>query len=125
MHTPPPDLSALGEKLDELLAGCRPVSAATLAILQETKNEWLQRRPTSEMQSPFFATLAWMFVQIAPQAQVVRASADLERFRNAVLDWGAANVSADQVAAATAIIAQTLGLAAPPTPTAPATNEEA
>jgi hypothetical protein len=125
MHHTPPDTEAITAKLDELLAGCRPFSAASLAILQETKNEWLLRVPMPEMQSPFFATLAWLFVQIAPEKQVVRESADLTRFRAAVLDWGAEHVSAEQVAGATAIIAQTLGLAAPPTPTAPATNEEA
>jgi hypothetical protein len=96
--------------LEELLGSCRPFTGATLALMQQTRNEWLRRVTPAEMENHYFATLAWLFIQSAPEKLVRRVVWDIEDFRAAVLDWSTTRVTPDQLAAADAIIQQTLGL---------------
>lgn len=102
--------------IDELLAGCRPFTGATLAMMQQTRNEWLLRIPPAQMQNHYFATLGWLFIQSAPEHQVRRVVWDLDQFRAAVIEWadeqveGKPRISPEQLAAADAIIAHTLNL---------------
>lgn len=102
--------------LDELMSGCRPFTGATLALMQQTGNEWLHRRPVTEMRNHYMATLEWLFMQAAPEKHVRRVVWNLEDFRNAALDWGnedvngAVRITPEILAAADAIIQHTLGL---------------
>jgi len=47
-----------------------PLTAATLALLHETGNEWLQGEPPDAMHNPALATLAWLYIHTAPRREV-------------------------------------------------------
>lgn len=102
--------------LVELLGSCRPFTGATLALMSQTKNEWLKRVPASQMDNHYFATLSWLFIQAAPENLVRRVVWDIDAFREAVLDWsnelvdGEPRVTPGQLSGADRIIQTTLGL---------------
>lgn len=103
--------------LAETLQGCRPFTGATLALMQQTGNEWLRRIAPAEMENSYWATLSWLFIQSAPENLVRRVVWEKEAFRNAVLEWGnqqkengEPRITAEILAAADMIIQATLGL---------------
>lgn len=103
--------------LEELLGSCREFTGATLALMQQTRNEWLHRLPVAQMENHYFATLCWLYIQAGPEREVRRmAFASREDFINAAIDWGNAEVDGkpritpDILAAADKIIEHTLAL---------------
>ncbi|HEV7405158.1 MAG TPA: hypothetical protein VGO11_19600 [Chthoniobacteraceae bacterium] len=99
----------IAPELTSFLAGVRPFTAVTLALMQQTRNEWLKRVPVEEMESHYFATLSWLYLQSAPEADLCLTVFNETRFRKAVMEWGV-TIDAKQLAAADAIIRHTLAL---------------
>ena len=90
----------------------RSFSAATMAMMQQTRNEWLRRVPIEQMENPSFATLAWLYIQGAPEGEVRRTIWNEQLFRESVLKWGDANITAEDLAKAEVQIGASLGLIA-------------
>ncbi|GEM_PF-6750142 len=76
-----PDASEVGKLT------LRPFSAATMAMMRQTRNEWLKRVPLDEMENADFATLAWLYIQGAPENEVRRTIWNETLFRESVLKW--------------------------------------
>ncbi|MDR3406382.1 MAG: hypothetical protein P4L99_28110 [Chthoniobacter sp.] len=99
-----------------LLQGVRSFSGATLVMMQWTKNEWLKRLPVAQMESSYFATAAWLYIQAAPENEVREMIWNERMFRSAVMAWmsedidGKPRISAATIAAADVIIQHELGL---------------
>ena len=96
----------------------RPFSGATRAMMEQTHNEWLRRVPRAQMENASFATLAWMYIQGAPENEVRRTIWSETLFRESVLAWasedinGEPRISAEELALAEVEIESALGLIA-------------
>jgi hypothetical protein len=84
-----------------------PITGATLALLELTKNEWLKPDPLGHRQTCYMASLAWLYVHSNPIKEVESAARTEREFLVSVLEFGA-RVSVEQLLAADAAIQGTL-----------------
>lgn len=115
MDAPPADFAGIGV--------ARAPSASQFALLIETRNEWALCIPVEQMSNKQLATLAWLYIQSRPAAEIARhcygeAGFDLAKFHAAVLEWADRTdpktkeslFSIAMLGAATAYIARIMGM---------------
>lgn len=87
----------------------RPFSGAVFAMLRQVGNEWILGVPRARMENASFATLSWLYIQCAPQAEVLRTVWKIDLFRSAVLLWSEKEkISAPALTSAESLIAASL-----------------